>query len=84
MVKLNINPKMAFTALGVQVIEYQVACGSSLPVRFLLKSLSESILYLKPPHVVELLIAALNNIYVYVFMGTFFLNICMICLLFIC
>lgn len=82
--KLNINPKMAFIVLGVQVIEYQVSCGSSLPVCFLLKSLSESILYLKPPHVVELLIAALKNIYVYVFMETFFLNICMICLLFIC
>lgn len=42
---LNINAKMTFIALGVQLTEYQMLCGSNLPVLFPFKSLSESILY---------------------------------------
>ena len=60
--------------------------GIDLFVHFLLKSLSEStFLKLKTTlHCIKLLIAALKNIYMYVFMGTFSLNVYMICLLFLC
>lgn len=61
MIKLNINSKVAFTILGVQVTEYQMLCGRSVPVHFLLRSLSESILYWKPLYLVKFLIAALKN-----------------------
>lgn len=42
---LNINANMTFIAFGVQVTEYEMLCGSNVPVLFPFTSLSESILY---------------------------------------
>lgn len=66
---------MAFTVLRHQVTKYQMLCGSDLPVLFPLKSLSKSILYLKPLYiVVKLLIAALKNISYVCIHGDIFLQ----------
>jgi len=48
--ELSVNSKMAFSIQGV--LEEQMSRGIDLPVYFLFKSLSESILYQKPPYIV--------------------------------
>lgn len=83
MVKLNINSKMVSTVHRIQVtwVTAIMWLMCSLPTQ---KPVRKHSLLKTTLHCVKLLIAAIKNIYTYVFMGTFFLNICMICLLFLC